>query len=177
MIYSQLVRSTNDSLQLSLASEVKGGLVGLSPEPVESDSISAWMVSESSWIVVHPLGVGEKVVECGKTPLCIWVQNPYITWTCAHPLLGTVSSVVSQQHLLSTSWMQRIMTLKCLHHNSCIPGSPLFKEKHKPTYHSRIQVYSKPRAGQESRGNWWRDVNTGWLRKRHRFQIHPMPAQ
>ena len=39
-MYNQLVRNTGTNLGLRLASEMEGGLVGLSPLPVESHPVS-----------------------------------------------------------------------------------------------------------------------------------------
>lgn len=49
-IYSLYVRR----LDLQLAPEVEDSLVGLSPELVEPDAISRWIVSEFCWTVGHP---------------------------------------------------------------------------------------------------------------------------
>lgn len=48
LIYSQWVRSTGNNLDLQLSSEAEDSFVGLSPQSVESDTISGEIVSELS---------------------------------------------------------------------------------------------------------------------------------
>lgn len=64
--YSQTVRSSGNNSDLQLASEVENGPVGLSPLPVESDSISRYTVSEIRRILRHPAGVKKLFVVVGK---------------------------------------------------------------------------------------------------------------
>lgn len=66
---------------------------------------------------------------------------------------GTISSMVTEQHFLSTHGMQRKVPPHWPHRISCTPESLLFNEKHK--LHIRVgYIHSKPRLkGLESRGN------------------------
>lgn len=66
LIYSHTVRSPGNNSDLQLASEVENGPVGLSPLPVESDSISRYTVSEIRRILRHPAGVKKLLAVVGK---------------------------------------------------------------------------------------------------------------
>lgn len=94
------VRSTGNSWDLPLVTEVRGGgsLRDLSPWPVGSDTKPGRTVFELSWSMGHPAGVAENRLR-GNTPLFRWSDMseclPCVSWERKERLRGRKTAGLS----------------------------------------------------------------------------------